>query len=512
MLDYQEIVAQLRQNPSSRAVARKGLADRKTVQKIKEAIEPLGWLEPGSEAPSRDDIVAHLVQEPPVPARPSSVAAYEDKIKAWAEEGYQPKAIYDRLKRDVGPALKASVGSVKRALKRLRPETPEAYAVLHFEPGEAVQVDFGSGPELAHPKTGKVSKTYVFVMTLCDSRHMYAELVWDQKIETWLRCHRNAFEFFQGVPLRVIIDNLKSAITKACFREPQVQRSYEKLARDYGFQIDPCPPKRPRYKGRVERGVGYFKTGFLPLRQFRNFDDANQQLLEWVLGEAGNRIHGTTHEMPLRAFAEREKKALNPLPSPRPDLAFWGQAKLHPNCHLSFEKSYYSAPWRLVGKLLDVCVTDRMVEVYFEHEFVALHPRARVPGSWQTSSEHMPPEKVAHLMKTPQWCIKRARDVGDACHELVDRMLGDRGLYRLNGVQAVLGLAKRFGSDRLEAACSRALAYETINYRAVNEILKKGLDHIPDLPDKSGQLHFGFVMAPRFLRDLAAMLGEVTNG
>ena len=162
-------------------------------------------------------------------------------------------------------------------------------------------MDFGAGPALIDADTGKTVSSWFFVMTLCASRHQYAEVVLNQKVGTWLACHRRAFEWFNGVPGRLIIDNAKCAITRACFRDPEVQRSYEELALGYGFRIDPCPPGQPQKKGRVEAGVKYIKRAFVPLRQFRNLADANRQLADWVMTEAGSRQR--RHHRPAQAQA-----------------------------------------------------------------------------------------------------------------------------------------------------------------------------------------------------------------
>ena len=175
-------------------------------------------------------------------------------------------------------------------------------------------MDFGKGPMITDVLTGEVISTWIFVMTLCFSRHMYAEIVTNQKVETWLACHRRAFEYFNGVPAKLIIDNPKCAITRACFRDPAVQRSYGELAEGYGFLISPCPPADPEKKGRVEAGVKYVKNRFVPLRHFRSLTDGNGQLKQWLLETAGNRIHGTTHQKPLTLFAEGEKHLLRRLP------------------------------------------------------------------------------------------------------------------------------------------------------------------------------------------------------
>lgn len=502
---YQHVLEEMRAGTSARAIEDKGLASRNTVRKIREKVELLGWLDPTNPMPTPESILA-LFPAPAMPIRESRLEPYREEVTQWAEAGHTPQQVFRKLKRAHPDLFTASIGSVKRFMKRICAKPPRGYVVLHFEPGEAAQVDFGSGPVMAHPESGKPTRTHIFVMTLCDSRHAYAEIVWDQKVETWLRCHRNAFEFFDGVPRKIIIDNLKSAIVKACFREPSVQRSYEEFARDYGFQVSPCRPRTPRHKGRVESGVKYVKNAFVPLREFRNLADANQQLLEWILGEAGNRIHGTTREVPLRAFAERERAALMALPQPRPETFVWAKAKLHDNCHVNFEKSYYSAPYHHVHETLEIRAGERVVEIHRNDSLIAVHARATRPGTFRTIDHHYPPEKVAHMMKGPQWCKERAQRVGPSCHEFVTKLLGDRILDRLAAAQGVLRFADKYGVKRLEAACARALDHDKVEYSAVKKILEKGLDQAPKLSDDSGQLHFKFLEPPRFARDIGRLL------
>jgi transposase len=511
VIDYQNILAELRARSSARQIACKGLASRNKVRSIIEAVAPLGWLETSHPMPTPEEIQAVLAKEPPVPVRVSSVEPHREQVVQWFASGLAPKQIWRALEREAqkeGRDFCISLGAVKRFLGRLHKSERKAYVVLHFEPGEAVQVDFGSGPVLPHPRTGSPTRTHVFVMTLCDSRHMYAEVVWDQKVCTWLRCHRNAFEFFGGVPQQVIIDNLKAAITKACHRDPEVQRSYAEFAGLYGFKIVPCRPRMPRHKGRVERGVGYVKRSFLPLREFRNLEDANRQLMDWLLGEAGNRIHGTTREVPLQVFAERDKPALQALPDPRPEEILWGKGKLHSNCHINFEGSYYSAPFHYVGQELHLRVGEALVQVYHEGQLVALHARAERPGTFRTLKEHYPLEKVSHLEKTPQWCLHRARDVGPACLDFVTLLLGDRVTDRLAGAQGVLRLGERFGESRLEAACARAVQHDAISWRSILSILEKGLDQAPQLMERSILEGSPFARPSRFTRNIGQMLKE----
>ncbi|MBK7815011.1 MAG: transposase [Rhodocyclaceae bacterium] len=171
------------------------------------------------------------------------------------------------------------------------------------------------------------------------------------------------------MPERIIIDNAKCAITKACVHDPQAQRSYADCAEGYGFRIDACPPHDPQKKGIVESGVKYLKGNFLPLKTFRDVVDLNAQAKRWVLEEAGLRRHGTMGEAPLSRFPV-ERAAMRPLPAVAPDLGVWSQASVHRDCHVQFERAYYSAPYTLIGKRLWLKASDGMVTLYDEFKSV----------------------------------------------------------------------------------------------------------------------------------------------
>lgn len=205
-------------------------------------------------------------------------------------------AIHVALCREYG--YSGSYSAIYRLIQSLGDRTPDATVPLSFAPTEAAQVDFGAGPILIDPAVGRERRTWCFVMTLCFSRHQYLEFVFDQTVATWLGCHRRAFESIGRVPERLIIDNPKCAITRACIYDPIAQRSYAECAEGYGFRIDACPPADPAKKGIVEAGVKYVKGNFLPLRQFRDLSDLNAQSQHWVLQEAGLRIHGTPASSP----------------------------------------------------------------------------------------------------------------------------------------------------------------------------------------------------------------------
>jgi Integrase core domain len=284
MYQYRQVLVRIRQGDSNRTIARSGLMGRNKVAEVRLLAQEQGWLNPDRPLPDDTELAQHFDQQQPLPSSCiSSLEPWRIQITEWHAAGIAGTTICSALTRNHG--FKGSYSAVHRFVRQLvEAQLPEVPLRLCFQAGEAAQVDFGAGPAITDTQTGEIFKTWFFVMTLCWSRHQYAEMVRDQSIATWLSCHRRAFEWFGGVPSRIIIDNPKCAITKACIYDPVVQRAYAEYAEGYTFKIDPCPPRDPQKKGIVESGVKYIKRSFLPLREFRSLAEANQQLQEWVLG------------------------------------------------------------------------------------------------------------------------------------------------------------------------------------------------------------------------------------
>jgi len=394
----------------------------------------------------------------------------------WRKQGVEIKAILQHLQQDHGYG--GSYGSVWRFVHQLEPSPPDVTVRIETPPGEDAQVDFGYAGWLFDPDTEKRRKSWAFVMTLCWSRHQYVELVFDQTVDTWLRLHEHAFSFFGGVPHRVVLDNLKAAIIKACVEDPTVQRSYRELAEHYGFRIAPCRPGKPEHKGKVENGVHYVKRNFLSGQDLSDIHQANEKVLVWVEKTAGQRIHGTTKEKPWVRFSEVEQDALLPLPATSFDRAVWKQATLHRDCHIVFEQSYYSAPYRLVGERLWVRGGLTSVCIFSEYTLVAIHPRAKHPGERHTLLDHLPPDKADGLRHTRAYCAQKAQQIGPHTEQVVSRLLEERPVDRLPMVHRILRLEQTYGGDRLEQACARALHFDDVTARTIRGILEKGLETI----------------------------------
>jgi transposase len=479
-MDVQELVRLVRDGVSDREIAALVGLNRRTVSRYRRWATQQHLLD--GPPPNLGELHEQLQATLPVhvpPQQTSSVAAYQEQILAYRQHGLELAAIRARLEEQHGVPI--SYDAIWRLVRRLEPHQPEAFVRVEVPPGSEAQVDFGYAGLHLDPTTGRLRKSWVFVLVLAFSRHMYAEVVFDQRVEAWLLLHRHAFDWLDGVPERVVLDNLKAAILRASVHDPLVQRAYRECATHYGFRIDPNPPRTPRLKGKVEQGgVHYVKRNFLAGRPPTPLDELNARLRTWCLETAGRREHGTTKQHPLEQFEQIERAALRTLPRAAYDLAMWKQATLHRDCYVVFEGSYYSAPYRLVGQTLWIRGGARTVELFTDdHQVVATHDRASQPGERKTLLAHLPPHKIDGLVSGREACTAQAVSIGPATVEVVQHLLEHRPEDRLHVAQRVLRLAERSGAERLERACVRALHYGTPDYPTLKRILATGLEIAP---------------------------------
>ena len=370
------------------------------------------------------------------------------------------------------------------------------------------QVDFGSIGKLWDPETGQMRQAYVFVMVLGYSRHMVTRIVFDQKVETWLRLHVEAFNELGSVPRVLVPDNLKAAVIRAAFGvvdQPVLNRSYRELARHYGFKIDPTPPYSPQKKGKVESGVKYVKRNFfVPRAQQRDVVELRLELARWTREIAGMRVHGTTQRKPLEVFEQTERAAMLPLPVVAWQPVLWRTPMLQTNCQALVERVRYSAPWRLIGKVLLARVTEHSVELYFEDTRVATHSR-QPPGGKSIIEEHLPPERSELRHRSRAYWDERAAALGEDVLAYVCEVWGsDDVLHQLHPVQCIVRHLEGFPVERAAAACRRASFYGSFGYGALKNILRKGLDLEP-LPSVVVPSDVS-TSRPRFARNVQELL------
>jgi transposase len=469
-----DIVYRLRRGQSERGIAKDLGHSRHTVRHYHYLAREKGYLDAHRGVPEPDELSRELGPAPSAPVVVSTVEPYRSVVESLLEANVEMATIHSRLVREHG--YRGSYSSVKRFVRRLRPKTPDVCLRIETPPGREAQVDFGGVGRIRDRATGKSRQAYCFVMTLSYSRHQYAELVFDQKMETWIGCHRRAFEFFGGVPEEIVIDNLKAAVLKADLDNPTLSVPYTRLARHYGFLVHPCRVRTPEHKGKVENGVRYVQRSFIAGREFIDIEEANRMLLEWVINEAGVRNHGTTHEAPMKRFAEIEAPALMDLPDEPFELVRVAQGTVARDTFIALDGSYYQAPYKLVGRKLDVYVYERTVQIYDGVELIVSHERATRKGQRLSREGFYPPERSVYLTRPREQCSYLASLVGPRCRELVDSLLSERPLDKLRSVHGVLRLGEKYGSARLEAACARAIHYGDPSYVRVKKILEAGLD------------------------------------
>ena len=483
---YETIIMQLKKGLPIREIERTKIAGRRTIMKVRDLAFKNDWLEENALCPSESEIRKYFEKEVRDQLKLKENGHLE-KVKTWTLEGHQAKTIHQRLKDNFG--YNGSYDSVQRYAKKVKAENqaPNLTTPLYFGPGEAAQVDFGHGPKIYDTRTKKVEQTYFFVMTLCFSRHQFAILVTHQDLETWLFCHQKAFLFFNGIPFKVIIDNPKCAVIVAGYYEAELNKSYESFAKEWGFQIAPCPPRDPQKKGRVESGVNYVKRSFMPLRTFKDLNDANEQLMNWIINDAGQRIHGSTYKKPLEFFKESE--TLQPIPKSIPEISIWKQVAGARNCHVVYKKCHYSFPYKYALKSLWIKQTPSTIRIYSDGEMIALHPRLFIKGAYSTDENHRPPKALEYFKRTHEWCKDEAKKIGKNTIFVVETFLNNPTQDLLRAAQGVIKLGGKFGSTRLEKACNRAISFKSITYKAIKNILEKGLENKQDdFPNTSQSL------------------------
>jgi len=351
--------------------------------------------------------------------------------------------------------------------------------------GEKVFVDYsGKKPHIIDSKTGEVIEVELFVAVLGASNYTYAEATRTQKSRDWIQSHVRTFDFFGGVAQLIVPDQLRSGVTRPGRYEPQLQRTYEELARHYNSAVLPARPAKPKDKAKVEVAVQIVQRWVLACLRNETFftlDALNERIAE-LLERLNNRPmkdYGGVSRREL--FEQVDAPALRPMPSAPFVYAEWKKAKVNIDYHIEVHKHYYSVPYALAREAVEARITATTVEVFHEGARVASHRRDDRAGQHTTDRDHMPKSHQKHLEWSPSRLLNWAGTIGPKTRELTDAILRSRPHPEM-GYRSVLGLlrlAKSYDEARLEAACARALTVGARSYRHVGTILKKGLDRVP---------------------------------
>ena len=504
MWEVLDVLKRHHRGESQRRIAVATGRGRKTIRAYIREAKKLGW---SKEVPPDDELASRVAQRrQPGPssseasASEKALRAHHDRIQQWVEgpegeRGLKLTKVHELLTRE---GVDVSYSSVYRyaveqfGLARSRLTLRRA----EVSPGELAEVDFGQLGKIYDPESDRKRLVWALLVTLGFSRHQYVHVNFSQKLDVVIDGLEEAWEFFGGVPERVVVDNMKTAVVKADRYEPSFQRTMEQYAELRGFVIDPAVVRQPKGKPIVERGVPYVRESFFRGEQWLDLAHVQREARHWCLEVAGRRIHGTTQKRPLVVFEEVELACLRPVNGPRFDTPQWAEPSVHDDHHVKFLKALYSVPTVYVGKQVTVRGDKALVRIYYKGELIKTHPR-KPAGGRATDYTDYPPDLEAYARRDPERMVRQAKKLGNNIGRFMSLLLS--GVFpwaKLRQAQKLMRLADKYGHARVETACQRALGFDLINVQRVERILKNAVAPSDD-PPQTGEL---VSMPLRFLR------------
>lgn len=374
------------------------------------------------------------------------------------------------------------VGRLKPTLRQVHPA------------GERVFVDFaGRTMEVIDGATGEVRRAEIFVAALGASSYIFAQATWSQSLPDWIGAHVAMLTAIGGVPRQIVSDNLRAGITRACFYEPLVNRTYADMASHYGTAVVPARPYKPRDKAKVEVGVQVVQRWILARlrnRRFFSLAELNQAIHDLVEQVNGRPMRGwgTTR----RALYEQlDRPALGELPPTPYEYADWKRCRVNLDYHIEIARHFYSVPFRLLREEVEARITAQTVEIFHRGKLVAAHLRSLRPYRPTTTPEHMPSSHRRYRDWTHERILREAAAVGDDTAALVEIILRVRP-HPEQGFRSCIGILRlvtRYDAERVDAACARALALGTRSYSSVATILKNAQEKKAADPEQPSLFH-----------------------
>lgn len=483
--------------------------DRKTVRRYIDAAVELGLDRAGGEEQLTDLLLGQVV-ETVRPHRTDGrgearrlLDAHRDQLVQWLDQdkdGLTVVKVHELLERQGVVVPERTLH--RYALDELgigRSVRGVTVRVDDGEPGDELQVDFGMLGRIADVETGKQRDLWALVFTPVVSRYSFVWLTHRQTIDDVIAGFEAAWAFYEGVFATVIPDNMKTVVIQADSLEPRLNQGFVEYAQARGFVIDPARVRSPQDKPRVERVVPYVRNDFFAGEMFIDLADAQRRVDIWCRERAGMRVHGTTQLHPAEHFRVEEAPMLAPAPTSVYDVPVYATAKVHRDHHIEVAKALYSIPGNLIGTHVDVRADRSLVRVFSRGQLVKVHPR-QCPGGRSTDPDDLPSDKTVYAMRDLDKLQRMAAGHGEAVGVYATALL-DIPLpwTKMRQVYALLGLVKKWGPDRVNAACERALDAETINVPLIGRMLERGTENGDDTPVQ--QALPGTVIAARFARD-----------
>jgi transposase len=414
------------------------------------------------------------------PPRPSKLDSFKGQIVRWLQtHPYTATQVYRRL-REAG--FQGGMSIVKEYIRHIRPPRTPAFLTLAFAPGECAQVDWGQFGSICVGNTRR--RLSFFVMVLCYSRMLYVEFTVSETMEHFLACHANAFAFFGGVPGKVMVDNLKSAVLQRIVGQaPVFHPRYKDFADHFGFAIAPCGVGQAHEKGRVENAVGYTKKSFLVGLDLTDFAHVNPAARQWLDTVANVRIHGTTHRTPRELFVI-EKPQLRPLPAQPYDVGAIRPGRANTQFRVTVDTNTYSVPAEYAGAALTVKLYPDHLCLYHQHKLIARHVRCYDRHQDFEDPDH-PRELLAQRRKArDQRLLLRLLALSPKA-EAFYLGLAERRLNVLHHVRKIVALSEIYGAEQTRRAIEDALEFQAFSCEYVANLLEQRQRMLP----KPGALH-----------------------
>lgn len=348
---------------------------------------------------------------------------------------------------------------------------------------------------------GRKRRTHVIRVVLSHSRKAYSEAVLQQTAENFIRCLENAFLHFGGVPKTLVPDNLKAAVLRADWYDPDVHPKLQSFCEHYGTVLMPTKPRMPRHKGKVERGVDYVQENALKGRSFQTLAEQNEFLWHWEATVADTRIHGTTRQQVLKLFEESERAALRPLPLDRFPYFQEAQRRAGRDGHITVGKAYYSIPPEYLRHWLWVRWDSRLVRIYDQQMKLICRHAAKAPGGFSTLQEHIASQKINCIERGIDWLLGRTRLIGPKTHAWSLGCVAARGIQATRVLQGLLNFPRKYRSHQIEAACEIAHANQCYRLQSVRRLI----DHATPK-----QQEFSFLDEHPLIRNLSEYAGVVS--
>lgn len=477
MIDVKEVLRRLQAGQSARRLARDGVVDRKTAARYLAAARACGL---ASDTPLDDGLIAEVAQR--VQARPEPTAsepwtvleAQRPRLEGWlrVERPLRLVRVQELLARE---GIDVSYTTLRRFVHKELAwrERPPTVRVDDPPPGEEAQIDFGHVGHLL--VDGVRKKLWALVVTLSVSRYMFVWPLLQQTTEALCEGLDAAWRFFDGIPKRLVPDNMSSAVVHASATDPTLQRGFLEYAQARGLYIDPARVRHPQDKPRVENQIAYVRERCFDGETFETLHAWRQHAVWWSREIAGARVHGTTRLVPRDAYEQHEKPHMQPAPTATFDVPAWSQHKVHPDHHVQVARALYSAPTRYIGQQLDVRVDRTSVRLYRGSELVKVHPRV-APGKRSTDPSDYPVGKADHALRSVDAIRARACERGQHVGAFVDKLLaGPLPWTKMRQAYGLVRLCDRYGAERVDALCARALAFDVLDVPRIDRMLKAAM-------------------------------------